>query len=964
MRRTGVPCLAALLWCMPTTGRAEGAAVQVDLAAEADLQFELGVERYHQSDFRGALEHLLASNRLVANHNVVFNIARCYEQLGRHDDAFRHYADLLAGDLGAAEREEANKAIKRLEPRLALIEIQSTPPGAAIFIDRRDLGARGVTPAILAVSPGPHRILFELPGHEVETAEPASAEVGQRVSVVAKLTRIVGVLDVAGEPVGAEIRIDTSDAPVVGRLPAVIEVPPGAHTLHLTAPGRRNLQLPVNVEARSRGKVQARLEVLTGAVVVDADEVGALIEIDGQAAGFVPAVLNDVPVGRHTIRVSRPGFRPVLQTIVVATDTRIVINAALRPAYEVTAASRNAESPDDALASVTLIPGAELRAFGDETLYEALAGTRGVFQTDDQTYQALGFRGFSRPGDYGNRVLVLLDGHSMNDDQLGSSYVGQDFLTDLGDVERIEVVRGPGSALYGTNAFFGVVNVVTHDADTVPAPHVGVAATGDGVGRLRLGGGHVFAPRAGFWASAAGARAEGGDLYLPAHVGAPKAPDGLVRGADGFQSMTLQTRAWWNALTFQASLNNREKRIPSGAYETIVGDHRALSNDTRGFAEVRFEPRLSETVQLSTRASLDHYAFEGAYPYADPAIGVQRDTWDGLWVDGEARVRTQVLDSVALTVGGAARRALQGALQSRNDAGTPLDLEARTGVFSGYGVADYAPLRRLAFSFGARLDHFTSIDGNAFSPRLATLVRPSENSALKLIAGQAFRAPSPYELRYEDGQTQVAAKALDPETVRTLEAEYTYHPTADWALTGDVFFNQIANLISLGATSPGPSGGESALQYQNLDQKAQTLGGELEVRRAWQAGGMFAATYAWQRTHVGKFDFGQATEISNSPEHVFGLKHAIPVGRSGATLANRLRVESRRLTETAEFTRAATLWDVTLTGDLPAAHLTYGFGLRNVLGQVVEHPVSDELAPVVTIPQAGRTLFLSLTATN
>ncbi len=493
-----------------------------------------------------------------------------------------------------------------------------------------------------------------------------------------------------------------------------------------------------------------------------------------------------------------------------------------------------------------------------------------------------------------------------------------------------------------------------------------MAATGDGIGRLRVGGGHAFTPDAGFWASAAGARAAGSDLYLSAFTGRPEAPDGIVRGANGFQSMTLQTRAWWHDLTFQASFNDREKRIPSGAYETILGDQRAHSDDTRGFAELRFEPQLSERLQLSTRASLDLYAFEGAYPYADPATNVQRDTWNGLWVDGEARLRAQVIDSVALTVGGAARQALQAELRTRNASGTALDLDAKTSVFSGYGVADYAPIRRLAFSFGARVDHFTSIDGNAFSPRLATLIRPSETGVLKLIAGQAFRAPSPYELRYEDGQTQIAPGNLVPETVRTLEAEYTYHPAPEWGLTGDVFFNQIAHLISLDERTVISAGmpDQTSLQYRNLDEKAMTLGAELEVRRAWQAGGMFAATYTWQRTHVGEFDLVKATEISNSPEHVFGLKHAVPVGRSGATFANRLRVESRRRAEDGAFTRAATLWDVTLTGDLPVAHLTYGFGLRNVLGQIVEHPVSDELAPVTTVPQAGRTVFLSLTATN
>ena len=104
-----------------------------------------------------------------------------------------------------------------------------------------------------------------------------------------KLTKVVGVLHVVGEPAGAEIRINAADAPVVGRLPGEIEVPPGAHTLHISAPGRRNLQLPVNVEPRQRSRVQADLAMITGTVVVDADEVGALIEVDGQAAGFAPA---------------------------------------------------------------------------------------------------------------------------------------------------------------------------------------------------------------------------------------------------------------------------------------------------------------------------------------------------------------------------------------------------------------------------------------------------------------------------------------------------------------------------------------------------------------------------------------------------------------------------------------------------------------------------------------------------
>src|SRR5215510_6056493 len=81
--------LALTLALAPTTAHAGGA------ADEADLQFQLGAEAYAKGDFRSALEHFLASNRLVPNKNVVFNIARTFEKLERFADAHRYYVDAL-----------------------------------------------------------------------------------------------------------------------------------------------------------------------------------------------------------------------------------------------------------------------------------------------------------------------------------------------------------------------------------------------------------------------------------------------------------------------------------------------------------------------------------------------------------------------------------------------------------------------------------------------------------------------------------------------------------------------------------------------------------------------------------------------------------------------------------------------------------------------------------------------------
>src|SRR5687767_9857485 len=98
--------LAALL--LSAVGRAD------DLADEADLQFTLGAEAYQKGDFRGALEHFLASNRLVPNRNVLYNIARTYEQVKQFPEACRYYTQALDGEKDAAARAKIEAALVEL----------------------------------------------------------------------------------------------------------------------------------------------------------------------------------------------------------------------------------------------------------------------------------------------------------------------------------------------------------------------------------------------------------------------------------------------------------------------------------------------------------------------------------------------------------------------------------------------------------------------------------------------------------------------------------------------------------------------------------------------------------------------------------------------------------------------------------------------------------------------------------
>src|SRR5439155_25283113 len=98
-----------------------------------DLQFEIGAEAYQKGDFRTALEHFLTSNRLVPNRNVVFNIARTYEQLKRYADAHRYYVDALEGETNPQTISTIKDAIKRIAPNVAVLRVESDPPGAIIY---------------------------------------------------------------------------------------------------------------------------------------------------------------------------------------------------------------------------------------------------------------------------------------------------------------------------------------------------------------------------------------------------------------------------------------------------------------------------------------------------------------------------------------------------------------------------------------------------------------------------------------------------------------------------------------------------------------------------------------------------------------------------------------------------------------------------------------------------------------
>ncbi len=943
------------------------------LADEAELQFQVAAEHYQKGEFRDALQHFLQSNRLVPNKNVVFNIARTFEQLKRFADAHRYYIDALAVETDPKTLGDINAAILRVAPNVAVIKVETTPPGATVYIDRKDLGSRGQSPRPLGVPEGKYQVLVELEGYEPAVVGPVEAKLGSETRVPIALKRVVGKVRVTveGAP-GAAVHVDDEKAEVACNAPCDLEIPPGQHQLHFTRDGFQAPPRQITVVARETVKTTASLSPLTGSVVVSADERDALVEVDGRPMGFTPAVLQNVAVGKRRVRVSMRGFTPVERDVEVKRGEQAqLIDLSLAPLREVAAASRFAERIEDAPSSVSIIDGQELRAFGYPSIAEALRGVRGFYLSNDHSYASAGIRGLGEPNDYGNRLLVLSDGQSLNDNLLNSSYIGSDGRVDLHDVDRIEVVRGPGSLLYGTGAFSGVVNLVPRAKDEPSSAHVEGGTYDDAVVHGRAGFHYNFSPKAGVMASVSGARSDGRDLAVELRDPGDSPPVQTARNVDYFRSIGTAGRAWVGDLTAQWFYHSRAQYIPVGVAGTPFNDSRTFYHDTRMMAEVRYEPRLSSYASLMTRAHVNRYDFHSEFA-ADPAPApTSPEDYYGTWLGGEARVTITPLGNknerkLRIVVGGELQAHPQADLEgSSADGVSYLDVHAPYNFGAGYALVESSPSSWFRFSAGTRLDIYSNI-GAIVVPRLALIFKPASGSTLKLMGGRAFRAPSIYERFYADGSTQLAGddakRRLGPETIYQGEIEFSQRFKEDWVVLVAAQLSYVQGIINTVPDGDNPD----VSRYANSPSPAITTGGEVELRREWRQGWMVAGTYGYQRAqYTDNIDPADRNlRLINAPEHLASIRGVIPLVNDLASLGVRSTYEAPRRIRLGsdELTRGALVADLTLSGNVKRFGVAYVIGMYNVFDSRFSYPVAESSASR-TLLQNGRTFLADLKLT-
>ncbi len=950
--------LALALVLLPVPAAAD------NTADEADLHFRRGVEAYRAKRFDDALVAFFQSNRLVRNLNVVHNIARSYEQLKMYDEAYRYYREVLGGLQAGEERRAVEEGLARIAPRVALLTVTTNPPGAEIYVGRKDLGSLGAAPQTLALPPGKSTVILSLPGHREEKREVQLA-VGRTAALEVPLEFVWARARLEGEPEGAEVRVDTAEGPAEGRVPGVVRLKPGRHILNLSAPGFVSAQLPVELQPDQEISLPAvRLQAMptpTGSVVVTSNHEGALVRVDGKDSGFTPAVLT-LPAGRHRVEVSMTDMRTFSREVEVGASATVQLRAELRfGGAKTTAASKTETSVDEAPASITLITRDEIRAFGYQTLGEALRGVRGVFTSNDRQYENLGMRGFAPPGDNNNRLLVLYDGHQVGDIVGGSSYVGRDLDIDLTEVDRIEVVRGPVSSLYGTSAFFGVVNVVPRrnlgehyvegSANAGALGQVGGRATG----AYKGGGVDVLV-------SAGGVRIRGDELFQ-----VPLDPPALVRDRDVETAFHGTARARWKGLSLLADVNSRAKQLPTGAFNSLLDQRGTQVLDQRAVVELRYEHAFASGGNLAARVYYDATRYEGKWQYAE---GEQTDWTSGDWGGVEVRYRTFEFLRQHVTVGLDVQQQFRLAMKVMTGENQGIDDSRSFTVLSAYLADELRIADEFLVNASVRADEYLGSFGFTVNPRLALIGKPWSGGVTKLMGGRSFRAPSAYERYYHDGIVNPVTGEVDrylsikpnpdlkPEVIYTVELEHAQE-IGDLKVVGALYVNFLSDLLQ---DAPDPADG--LLRSVNAPGLVRTQGAELELRWQPQRLAVVSAAYSFQQMIItGISDPDERARLrANAPGHMFSLRAMFPLAAPFVVgSAEAVFNSARPLREGTGTSGEFLLLNVGLSGELPGGHFRYFAGARNLLDQRAQLPAGTDL-PALTTPTYGRTFVLQVSA--
>ncbi len=550
----------------------------------------------------------------------------------------------------------------------------------------------------------------------------------------------------------------------------------------------------------------------------------------------------------------------------------------------VSIATGNRQPLRRAPAVASVVTREDILALGARDLDEALAGVPGLHVA----YSSLVFNPiYSFRGNftqYNPQVLLLVNGipvTSIFAGDRGSVWGGMS----VDNIERIEIIRGPGSALYGADAFTGVINVITRSPTQWQGTEVGLRAgsfnTRDvwlnhagSVGPIKLGLHVGWQQTDGDDQTIAYDAQTGIDAQL--NTNASLAPGALSLGRKGLDLAVDMVMGDWQLRT---ALRDR-KDVEMGAGVANALDPAGRGRNQRWTADLTWHPEdLARDWDLTVQANFLHMkdfsdiqlfppgANLGAGVFPQGMLG-QPDKWERHGGLSAAAVYSGLADHRVRIGGGYQKLDLYKVRETKNYGytfvpglgylPTPLPggltevaaedafMRPRTRHNRYLYVQDEWSLsRNWTLTSGVRHDDYSDF-GHTTNPRLALVWDAGYTVSAKLLYGRAFRAPSFVERYNVNNPVALGNPDVEPEKMETWEAAMTWQPDQDTTLSANLFHYIIRDTLRQ-VPNADPTTGATA---QNT---GRVSGSGLELEFSWQAnpalkfGGYYAYQYSRDR---------------------------------------------------------------------------------------------------------------------
>jgi iron complex outermembrane receptor protein len=490
---------------------------------------------------------------------------------------------------------------------------------------------------------------------------------------------------------------------------------------------------------------------------------------------------------------------------------------------QVSTATKTAENMDEAPAVITVVTREDIHRWGYRNIGEVLSRCVGFFSVDDHVQPNMSVRGMNGGlGAESGALKVMIDGRSVAFRTTSGNWLGAE-LVPLESVRQIEIIRGPASALYGADAFFGVVNIITEGPDDtrpVRARAMGGYTANNLGGQLdyvvtaKQNNVDVLVGVVGDHTSRTGLEmpSESPAPNIPGYAGDDRTANNLDRGSLGLQGRLAYRDPKWGhviASAYHSRFTRGGDFAPWAQLTNQVDGDGTRLGTVIGLHQTRFNldalGHVSKTLDLALQST---YFTGGILPEDRIELGSalwyarRRTSYRG--VDSMAEARYFPSPRLNFVGGVEAIYDRESLLEPQrinrlNDEAVDTGqtgAQQRSFVNLGAYISANSWLieQWLKVTAGVRYDNH-NIYGGQVTGRLGATSRLSKSIVMKLLYGNAFKAPSPYLLYATPlGPGDVIGNAnLEPQKIHTAEYQVSYRPSSFFGVTSGVSYNWLLN---------------------------------------------------------------------------------------------------------------------------------------------------------------------------